>query len=236
MDQTRLITDRSCRTGKAPLASRFDAQLVKMADVIPMHLREYGKNAVVCSEGQIATHYYRVVAGAVRACTHMRDGRRQIAAFYLPGDVFGIERGAVHRLSAEVTRRGIVATYPRCSLNEPTYIARPQVYEMLESALIAMELAQRHIVLLSHRDAYERIASFLIDLSDRLRRDVIELPMPRIDIADHLGLTIETVSRMFAQLERAGLIDLPAPRTAVLRDKAELRRLQDGRHSQRLGV
>lgn len=231
MEQTHLVPLQLAPVAPCPEPGGSD-----IANPIPGHLRKYGKNAVVCGEGQSATHYYRVVAGAVRACSHMRDGRRQIAAFYLPGDIFGFERGAEYRLSAEATRRATVAAYPRCSLEAPASIARPQIDEMLENALISMERAQRHIILLSRRDAYERIASFLLDLSDRMGREVMELPMSRIDIADHLGLTIETVSRMFAQLERSGLIALPAPRTAVVRDRPGLRRLQDGRHSQRLGV
>jgi CRP/FNR family nitrogen fixation transcriptional regulator len=235
MDQTHAIPHHALALEATRLAHEPD-RLADRAGAITGHLRKYGKNAVVCGEGQSATHYYRVVAGAVRACTHMRDGRRQIAAFYLPGDVFGVERGSVHRLSAEVTRRATVAAYPRCSLETPASIARSQIDEMLETALTAMERAQRHIVLLSGRDAYERIASFLLDLSDRMGREVMELPMSRIDIADHLGLTIETVSRMFAQLERSGLIALPAPRTAVVRDRPGLRRLQNGRHSKHLGV
>jgi CRP/FNR family nitrogen fixation transcriptional regulator len=90
----------------------------------------------------------------------------------------------------------------------------------------SLERAQDHMLLLGRKSALEKIATFLLDLSERLGDDQVDLPMSRTDIADHLGLTIETVSRTLTQLERQHVIELPAHRRSIqLSNKAALRRL-----------
>ena len=188
--------------------------------------RAFGKDEEIFAEGDRAAFFYKVVSGAVRTSKLLSDGRRQIDAFHLAGDIFGLETGEEHRFSAEALSHATVVAYRRCGLEtlagQDGAFARQVVAAMMRS----LERAQAHMLLLGRKTATEKIAAFLLDLAERLREDVLDLPMSRTDIADHLGLTIETVSRTLTQLERRGLIEVPAHRRSlILRDKAALHRL-----------
>jgi CRP/FNR family transcriptional regulator/CRP/FNR family nitrogen fixation transcriptional regulator len=163
----------------------------------------YGRDQQIFSEGEAATYVYKVISGAVRSLRLLADGRRQITDFYLPGDVFGVERGGEHGCAAEtlgetvliVARRSVFAA-------DPDFVAR-----LWGHALGELRRSQDQVLTLGRRSAAERVASFLLDLADRLDTgDQLTLPMTRQDIADYLGLTIETVSRSFSQLQADGLI------------------------------
>ena len=188
--------------------------------------RVYGKDEEIFAEGDRAGFFYKVVSGAVRTSKLLSDGRRQIDAFHLPGDIFGIETGDEHRFGAEALGGATVIVYRRCSMealaNSDAAFWRQVVAGMMRS----LERAQNHMLLLGRKSAVEKIATFLLDLADRMSDDTIDLPMSRTDIADHLGLTIETVSRSLTQLERQKVIELPAHRRSIiLRDKAALQHL-----------
>ncbi|WP_243373348.1 helix-turn-helix domain-containing protein [Microvirga solisilvae] len=190
--------------------------------------RTVAKDEEVFAEGDRAAYFYKVVSGAVRTFKLLSDGRRQIDAFHLPGDIFGLESGDEHRFSAEALGDATIIAYRRCSLE--VLATRDQAFanQVIASTMRALERAQDHMLLLGRKHALEKIATFLLVLSERLTEDGhVDLPMSRIDIADHLGLTIETVSRSLTQLERQGVIELPAHRRSiVLRDKAALQRLE----------
>ncbi|KAB0266852.1 helix-turn-helix domain-containing protein [Microvirga brassicacearum] len=189
--------------------------------------RSHASDEEIFSEGSRAAFFYKVVSGAVRTFKHLSDGRRQIDAFHLPGDLFGIESGDEHRFSAEAVGAATLVSYRRCSF-EIQASARGQLGpEIIAAVMRSLERAQSHMMLLGRKSALEKIATFLLDMAKRMAKDdEFDLPMPRIDIADHLGLTIETVSRCLTQLEREGVIRLPASRHVVLRNKAILRRLR----------
>lgn len=188
--------------------------------------RTLAKDEELFGEGDRAAFFYMVVSGAIRTSKLLSDGRRQIDAFHLPGDLFGIEAGEEHRFSAEAVGDAVVVAHRRCSI-ETLATSDPSFAGRIVSAMMrSLERAQDHMLLLGRKSALEKIAAFLLDLSTRLEDDQVDLPMSRIDIADHLGLTIETVSRSLTQLERQKVIELPSHRrTIVLRDKAALRRL-----------
>ncbi|HEX2726981.1 MAG TPA: helix-turn-helix domain-containing protein [Beijerinckiaceae bacterium] len=189
--------------------------------------RRLGKDEEVFGEGDRAAYFYKVVSGAVRTSKLLSDGRRQIDAFHLAGDMFGIESGDEHRFSAEAVGDAAVVVYRRCALD--TLAAQDGAFarEIVAAMMRALERAQEHMLLLGRKSAIEKIASFLLDMAERACDNAIELPMSRIDIADHLGLTIETVSRSLTQLERKGLIALPAQRRTIrLRHKAALENLR----------
>lgn len=190
-------------------------------------IRRLAKDEELFAEGDEAAFFYKVTSGALRTCRLLDDGRRQIDAFHLPGDLFGIEAGGEHRHTAEAVGDATVVAY-RCGPHELASGEGPHARAVVASVLRALERAQDHILLLGRTSALERIASFLLDLAERLPGDgTIDLPMSRTDIADHLGLTIETVSRSLTQLKRLGVIDLPVhSRTITLRDPAALRRLE----------
>lgn len=185
----------------------------------------YPRNAEIFGENEPADYLYKVISGAVRTYKILSDGRRQIGAFYLPGDVFGLEFADEHSLAAEaitdakvlVIKRGAVAT-----LADRDAGAARELY-----ALTARELrrVQARILLLV-KSAQERVASFLLEMAERAAAgNAIDLPMSRQDIADYLGLTIETVSRTLTALETAAAIDVPSSRRIVLRNRGALSRL-----------
>jgi CRP/FNR family nitrogen fixation transcriptional regulator len=189
--------------------------------------RVLSKDEEIFAEGDRAAFFYKVVSGAVRTSKLLSDGRRQIDAFHLAGDIFGIEAGEEHRFSAEAVNLATVVAYRRCSLETLASSDGPLARQIVAAMMRSLERAQNHMLLLGRKSAMEKIATFLLDLAERVVGDGhVDLPMSRADIADHLGLTIETVSRSLTQLEREGVIELPAHRrTIVLRNKAALRRL-----------
>lgn len=185
----------------------------------------FARNAEIYGENEPAEYLYKVVSGAVRTYKVLNDGRRQIGAFYLPGDLFGLEVGEVHAFSAEAVSDCKVLVIKRSAL---TNLAErdPEVARRLWN-MTARELqrAQNHIMLLI-KTAQERVAGFLLEMSTRSAHlNEIDLPMSRQDIADYLGLTIETVSRTLTQLENAAAIAVPSSRHIVLRNRGALSRL-----------
>jgi len=160
----------------------------------------------IYAQGEDTDFVYRVQSGAVRAPRLLSDGRRQVGGFYYRGDLFGLETGPVHRASAEALTKTRVLAVRRSMLRH-----RGQIGERLERMLwraTGEELSQvrDHMLLLARKNAVERVAGFLDDISQRLGGALIELPMPRQDIADYLGLTIETVSRMLTQLQAESVV------------------------------
>jgi CRP-like cAMP-binding protein len=185
----------------------------------------YDRNAEIYGEGETADYVYKVITGAVRTYKVLNDGRRQINAFYLPGDFFGLELGDEHSWSAEAVVGSTIALVKRnLVLNAAKRdgdVAR-QVWSMTAGEL---DGARNHALLLI-KSAQERVAAFLLEMSQRLAgTNSVELPMGRQDIADYLGLTIETVSRTLTQLENTRTIELVASRVIALRDRSQLSRL-----------
>lgn len=185
----------------------------------------FGRNEEIYGEGESAEYAYKVLRGAVRVYKVLSDGRRQISAFYLPGDIFGLEPGEEHASSADAITDSSILVVKRTAVAALT--ARDIASAQQLWALTARELQymQDHVVLLV-KTARERIASFLLQMGQRIAgTNEIELPMSRQDIADYLGLTIETVSRTLTQLENSAAIALPASRRIVIRNRGVLNRL-----------
>jgi CRP/FNR family nitrogen fixation transcriptional regulator len=186
------------------------------------------RNKEIYGEKEPAECFYKVVSGVVRTCRVLVDGRRQIGAFYLPGDTFGLESGEQHAFSAEAvtdTRVLVISCGNVTSLAAWDSDVACQLWALMSHEL---ERAQNHVYLLI-KTAPERVASFLLEMAERIQSsDQVELPMSRRDIADYLGLTIETVSRMLTQLENASAIALPASKRIVLRNRAVLKRMIAG--------
>lgn len=191
---------------------------------------QVARNSEIFGEDEPAEYIYVVLSGVVRICKLLGDGRRQIEAFCLPGDAFGWERGATNRFSAEAVNECRLARVKRSIL-----FARASDDAELAQALWALTFAelhraQDHLLLLGRKTAQERVAAFLLDLARRSASSLepateVVLPMSRQDIADYLGLTIETVSRTLTSLEEAAIIALPSSRRVMLRDRHALRRL-----------
>ena len=187
--------------------------------------RAFSPNEVIFWEGDSATKYYRVTHGAVRLCKSFADGRRQVVAFHLVDEIFGFERSSTHAVSAEATTNSSLLILPvrNADGGDDEHIR----HVALNSALFNLERAHLHAFALALMLAPERIATFLLDLAERLGSDAFDLPMSRIDVADYLGLTLETVSRTLTGFARQGLIRMPiARRNVVLCDKPALTRLR----------
>jgi CRP/FNR family transcriptional regulator, nitrogen fixation regulation protein len=180
------------------------------------------RNGEIYGENEPADYLYKVVSGAVRTYKVLADGRRQIGAFYLPGDIFGLESGDEHSLSAEAVTDTKVLVIKRSTL--VGLAARDSDIARQMWTLTSRELrrVQDHIMLLI-KTAQERVVGFLLEMAERMPSDKqIELPMSRQDIADYLGLTIETVSRTLTQLENSAAIELATSRRVVLRNRTAL--------------
>ncbi len=186
----------------------------------------YARNTEIFGEGEAAEYIYKVVRGAVRTHKLLDDGRRQIGAFHLPGDVFGLEAGVTHRFTAEaVADSSIIVTKRSWLMALATQ--KPEVARSLWT-LTARELehVQDLMLTLGRKNAVQRVAAFLLEMESRSNCEkVINLPMPRQDIADYLGLTIETVSRTFTQLESNSAIELQTSRRVVLRNREALKQM-----------
>jgi CRP/FNR family transcriptional regulator, nitrogen fixation regulation protein len=185
----------------------------------------FGPNEEIFGEGEPAEYVYKVINGAVRTYKILCDGRRQIGGFYLPGDIFGLEIGKEHQFSAEAIKDVTVLVVRRSaivSLAERDCDAARELWSFTGREL---NRVQEHLLLLV-KSAQQRVASFLLEMSARLAAtDAIELPMSRQDIADYLGLTIETVSSTMTQLASEQAIGLPTARRIVLRNSGALRQL-----------
>jgi CRP/FNR family nitrogen fixation transcriptional regulator len=209
------------------LARRVPAKPVSLGSAIEMMgaAMPFSRNAEIYGENEPADYLYKVVSGAVRTYKVLNDGRRQIGSFYLPGDIFGLEVGDEHSFSAEAVVDCKVLVIKRSALvslaGRDTDVAR-QIWTM---AAAELQRAQDHVMLLI-KTAQERVAGFLMEMSARnAGAGEVDLPMSRQDIADYLGLTIETVSRTLTQLENSGAITAPTARHIVLRDRGALARL-----------
>ncbi|HZC58134.1 MAG TPA: helix-turn-helix domain-containing protein [Xanthobacteraceae bacterium] len=185
----------------------------------------YPRNTEIFGENEPADYLYKVVSGSVRTYKILNDGRRQIGGFYLPGDIFGLEFADEHTLSAEAIADTKVLMIKRRTLN--ALAGRDASIGRQLFALTGRELARvQDRILLLVQSAQERVAGFLLEMAERVSGgNSIELPMSRQDIADYLGLTIETVSRTLTSLECAAAIQLPTSRRIVLRDRTALNRI-----------
>jgi CRP/FNR family nitrogen fixation transcriptional regulator len=209
-------------SGQSPLAQDDLAALAKIGIKI-----RFGRNETVFSEGDDADFSYKVVSGAIRLCKHLADGRRQIADFVLPGDYCGFLHLDRHRFTAEATCDLEVIAYPHRqveALGEDMPSIRRGLTEFLSRRLAGV---QDHLIMLGRQTAKERVLSFLLRLAENAgaaEGAEVELLMNRQDIADYLGLTIETVSRVLTDLKKARLITLPSLHCFAILD---LERSQD---------
>jgi CRP/FNR family nitrogen fixation transcriptional regulator len=188
-------------------------------------LMPFARNSELYGENEPADYLYKVVSGTVRTYKVLVDGRRQIGGFHLPGDMFGFESGDGHTFSAEAITDCKILVIRRSAVI--ALAARDNDVAQQMWALTARELqrVQDHIMVLI-KSAQERVASFLLEMAGRAAGGgAVELPMSRQDIADYLGLTIETVSRTLTQLEKTAAIELPTSRRIVLRNRSALSRL-----------
>lgn len=178
-------------------------------------------------EGDAANNFYEITSGTMRCCGLIHDGRRQIHRFAGPGEMLGAGCVGTYGYTAEAVTE-VVARCHRLSTLDAAMAAdgdlRRRVVQALRDELAA---TRAQMILLGRMSATERLASFLLALATRTGGSCIELPMTRSDIADHLGLTIETVSRKFGELHGLGLIRLETPSRIRVLNLARIEAIAD---------
>jgi len=183
----------------------------------------FSRNAEIYAEGHSADWWYKVISGTVRVCKLLADGRRHIAEFCFSGDWFGIDSGAGRPCLAEAVDDVAVMRFPRKAI-ERLIDQNPALARLLRDTMVR-DLANAHgrTLLLARMTAPERVAAFLLETFERRdRTKTLELPMSRNDIADYLGLTIETVCRTLSGFKRDGVIAIPNPHRIELLDRNAL--------------
>jgi CRP/FNR family transcriptional regulator len=183
-------------------------------------------NTVFIEEGEPALYFYNVNAGNIRLFKSLPDGRRQITGFAGPGHFLGLVATSKNMFSAETMEPVKLCRFTRSAMATMFGEFPALERKLLDLAMHELVLSQQQLLLLGRKTALERIASFLLSWAERQEicasgtlpkpRSVLQLPLSRTDLADYLGLTIETVSRSLSQLKRDGLIDIPNIHEIVL--------------------
>lgn len=214
-------------TTRSPAAPDMDEEALRR---VGSKIR-YARGETIFNEGDPAEFAYKVLSGLVRLCKHLSDGRRQIAQFLLPGDYFSFMELAEHSFTAEAVSDLALVCYPQRQF-ERVIEGRPNLRRRF-AALLSKRIhdSQNHLVILGRQNAKEKLASFLVMLVERHGEAaglLIDVQMSRQDIADYLGLTIETVCRVLSDMKRNRLIDIPNLHQLTIRNRDALEDIADG--------
>lgn len=182
------------------------------------------RGSELVAEGEEADFCYKIVSGDAMAFKLMSDGHRQVYEFLLPGDYVGFDSQDSHYFSVEAVTDLVVLKYPRRTV-ERLLAECPRLASAIQRITArGLHSAYQRMVLLTHKSADERIAWFLLDMAERSQsREKIHLAMSRTDIADYLGMVIETVSRALTRLKRAGTIAMAGVNDVRLVDRERLK-------------
>lgn len=183
-------------------------------------------------EGDESLLVANVIEGVLKLSTSTGDGREQIVGVVYPSDFIGRPFGARSHHSVTALTDSVVCMFIRSGFDGFARQHPDLEHKLLQRTLTELDRARDWMMLLGRKTATERVASFLVEMSTRLAEthcdgapapaDSFRLPLDRQQIADVLGLTIETVSRQFTRLRTAGVIELPDRRTVVIRDRSAL--------------
>jgi CRP/FNR family transcriptional regulator, nitrogen fixation regulation protein len=183
----------------------------------------FSRNDEIYAEGDNSDYWYKVVSGTVRICKLLADGRRHIAEFAFAGESFGLDHTSERAYSAEAVDDVIAMRFRRAA-SEQLSDQNPMVARLLRDTMLRdLTSAHGRTLLLGRMNAPERVAAFLLEMLERRERTKsLELPMSRVDIADYLGLTVETVCRTLSIFRRDGMIAIPSPHRIELLDRSSL--------------
>jgi CRP/FNR family transcriptional regulator len=176
----------------------------------PVYFRS---GATIFSEGEPAANAFGLSQGVVRLYKLLPDGRRQVLAFALPGDFLGMPLAKRHNFSADAIGEVALCRFSGDELTAFIQSSPNIMRRLIEFAILQLDMAQDQLLLLGNGSAEEKVAIFLVSWRNRLARlsvfsETVPLPMRRQDIADFLGLKLETVSRTLAKLEQKNVIRL----------------------------
>lgn len=213
----------------APIGSRdlcdvVNADCGRRSDAV----RLYDLHEHLFFDGDEICQIYEIIEGYVCVYKLMSDGRRQVISFGFPGDLVGFSVDQTHRFSAEAITMCRARAIPMQAIDKLVEDRPDFSRKLLRFAAFELANAREQLLTVARKSATEKLATFLVALIQRHghRTDgdiIVELPMTRTDIADYLGLTIETVSRVISKFRRAGLIELTHPTTVRVVDMDRLR-------------
>lgn len=183
-----------------------------------------GKGEAIFREGDEAGFLFNITAGVVKLSKLLSDGRQQITGFLFPGDFLGFAFLNRYGCTAEAVTGVRLCQFPRRAFEALLDDFPALEREMLQRASHELAAAQEQMLLLGRKSAEERLATFLQMMAERIGGPdgAFELPMSREEIADFLGLTVETISRTMTRLRKGGVLALPSPQQVVLLDQAGL--------------
>lgn len=191
-------------------------------------LQKKQAGTTIFSEGDTADGVFEVVSGTLRLLKLLPDGRRQVTGFLCAGHLIGLAPEGTWVYTAEAVTDVTLCRYRRAAFERLIDTMPGFARRVLTATSHELRVAQDQMLLLGRKTATERVASFLLLMADQQDSEELSVPMGRNDIADYLGLTIETVCRTLSQLKRDELIDLPAHGRIVIRDRDALEELAAG--------
>jgi CRP/FNR family nitrogen fixation transcriptional regulator len=182
---------------------------------------QFSRDEIIFRQGQPVVQIYRVESGCIRTQLNLDDGRRLVTGFYFPGDYFGLETRKKHLVSSQAVTSSVLWAVRTKALNSRRAVDASVAAHMLHIMTIELQRVQNHSLLL-RAPASKRVADFLFELKKRNRQKEVGLLMSRLDIADYLNLTIETVSRALTRLEKRSVISILSPRRIVVHSRKSL--------------
>jgi CRP/FNR family transcriptional regulator len=210
-----------CAARQFSICASLDNKEVRDFGHLGRHIH-FASGETVFAQEDMTSSFYNLLEGVMRLYKLLPDGRRQIVGFALPGDFLGMTASGRHGFSADAIGPATVCRFNRAAFGHFVEDKPHLLRRINELTVRELGQARDHMVVLGRRSAEEKVATFLISWRDRLGRlqdppAIVPLPMSRLDIADYLGLTIETVSRTFTKLERDRVLDI-LPGGVRLRD------------------
>lgn len=192
--------------------------------------RVLANRTAIYHQGDAFAGFYRVNSGVVMVFRLLEDSTRQISGFYTAGDFFGFSSGDVHPDNAVCVTTANVARLTMADVRDSVDLQRA----VFDATCKQIDAAQNHVTTLTRKSAEAKVAGFLLKLAENAKdaseEASINLPMNRLDIADYLGMSIETVSRRLTALKAAGIIQLPNRKTAEIKSVSRLAELAGAIH------
>ncbi|MEL7258531.1 MAG: helix-turn-helix domain-containing protein [Pseudomonadota bacterium] len=210
----------------SPNHTRFTTSISETLATHAMGTARLREGECLYYEGDEVERLYQVLTGAVRLTRLLEDGRRQVIAFGFPGDIIGFPNDGLHQADCDALIDTKLKSFRRSALENGD--GEPVLHlALLQAALREINAMQEHFMMLGLKCSDERVASFLVTMLERCGEATnvgrrVFLPMSRVDIADFLGLTVETVSRCFTALRRSGIISLKNSQIVLVHDEAAL--------------
>lgn len=222
----------NCHIRHLTICGGFEPEELRYLEPLVGH-RDLTPGQGLFDEEDKADFAYNLVEGTIRLYKLLPDGRRQITGFAIPGDFLGLASRGHYAYSAEAVSGAALCRFKLTDLQKLFKQFPAMEHRVLAIANDELAAAQDQMLLLGRKTPMEKVTSFLLTLSKRLERvgrphDQLSLAMTRADIADFLGLTVETVSRTFSKLRAGKMIGLPTPDQVQILDRRRLQAIAAG--------